>query len=97
MVWWLTSHKPSTLSGTKYGFYFSNYGLEVKTSLKFLYMSHVFEKAASMDTLRDKVSSFLKGPSWYPGTGRLGDRKTVPEVLQNNQYKIEFLKLCVFL
>ena len=33
-----------------------------------------------MKTLGDKVSSFLKGPGWFPGTERLGDLNMVPEV-----------------
>ena len=46
-------------------------------------MRNVLEKALGMDTLSDRFSSFLKGPSWYPGTERLGDRIAVPEV--NNE------------
>lgn len=49
--------------------------------LQLFYMKAVFEKACSMDNFSDKVSSFLKGPGWFPGTERLGDLQMVPEVI----------------
>ncbi len=33
-----------------------------------------------MSTFGDKVSAFLKGPGWFPGTPRLGDPSGVPEI-----------------
>ena len=44
------------------------------------YMKHVFEKSLGMKSWSDKISAFLKGPGWFPGTERLGDLSMVPEV-----------------
>ena len=44
------------------------------------YYGKVLEKARSMNNWSDKVSAFLKGPGWFPGTERLGDPMGVPEV-----------------
>ena len=54
---------------------------QMKYLFQLFYMKSVFEKACSMDNFSDKVSSFLKGPGWFPGTGRLGDLQMVPEVI----------------
>ena len=43
-------------------------------------MKHVFEKSLGMKSWSDKISAFLKGPGWFPGTERLGDLSMVPEV-----------------
>jgi len=43
------------------------------------YMKHVFEKSLGMKSWSDKISAFLKGPGWFPGTERLGDLSMVPE------------------
>lgn len=39
-----------------------------------------------MENLSDKVSSFLKGPSWHPGTSRLGDRNEIPQIPVREEY-----------
>ena len=44
------------------------------------YYGKVLEKARSMNNWSDKVSAFIKGPGWFPGTERLGDPTGVPEV-----------------
>ena len=44
------------------------------------YYGKIWEKAQTMNSFRDKVSAFLKGPGWFPGTPRLGDIKGVPKV-----------------
>lgn len=44
------------------------------------YFGKVWEKAQSMGNFWDKVSAFLKGPGWFPGTPRLGDLEMVEEV-----------------
>ena len=43
-------------------------------------MKYVFEKSLGMKSWSDKISAFLKGPGWFPGTERLGDLSMVPEV-----------------
>ena len=45
------------------------------------YYGKVLEKARSMNNWSDKVSAFIKGPGWFPGTERLGDPMGVPEVI----------------
>ena len=49
-------------------------------TFQLFYIKSVFDKGFGMNTLGDKVSSFLKGPGWFPGTERLGDLNMVPEV-----------------
>lgn len=39
-----------------------------------------------MDNWKDTLSAFLKGPGWFPGTGRLGDDSFVPEVPDRELY-----------
>ena len=33
-----------------------------------------------MTTFSDKISAFLRGPGWFPGTPRLGDPDDLPKV-----------------
>lgn len=39
-----------------------------------------------MDTIKDKISAFVKGPGWFPGTPRLGDINMVPEIQHREKY-----------
>ena len=39
-----------------------------------------------MDNFGDKISAFLKGPGWFPGTSRLGDPTGVPEIQHRQKY-----------
>ena len=39
-----------------------------------------------MDNWKDKVFAFIKGPGWFPGTGRLGDNNMVPETPHREKY-----------
>ena len=39
-----------------------------------------------MDNFGDKISAFLKGPGWFPGTPRLGDPTGVPEIQHRQKY-----------
>merc|ERR1719433_183080 len=50
------------------------------------YYGKVLEKARSMNNWSDKVSAFLKGPGWFPGTERLGDPMGVPEIQNRAKY-----------
>merc|ERR1719219_3275629 len=50
------------------------------------YYGKVLEKARSMNNWSDKVSAFLKGPGWFPGTERLGDPMGVPEIQDRAKY-----------
>ena len=70
-----------------------NFIIAVELALKILiksfqafYYGKVVEKANTMTTLTDKVSAFLKGPGWFPGTPRLGDPMGVPEIQQREKY-----------
>ena len=40
----------------------------------------------AMDTWTDRLSAFLKGPGWFPGTPRLGDLNAVPEIQSREKY-----------
>ena len=42
-----------------------------------------------MDNWSDKLSCFLKGPGWFPGTPRLGDPTQVPEIQDRDKYDPE--------
>lgn len=46
---------------------------------QFFYFYKVFEKASAMNNWVDKVSTFVKGPGWFPGTERLGDSNGIPK------------------
>jgi len=50
------------------------------------YYGKVLEKARSMSNWADFFSAFIKGPGWFPGTGRLGDISFVPENPQREKY-----------
>uniref|UniRef100_UPI0037E73E4F alkylglycerol monooxygenase n=1 Tax=Semicossyphus pulcher TaxID=241346 RepID=UPI0037E73E4F len=44
------------------------------------YYFYLLGKSKTYKTISDKVSTFLKGPSWSPGKGRLGDHVDNPVV-----------------
>merc|ERR1711970_1153219 len=50
------------------------------------YYGKVLEKARSMSNWTDFFSAFIKGPGWFPGTGRLGDVSFVPESPVRDKY-----------
>ena len=50
------------------------------------YYGKVFEKAASMNTIMEKIKALVFGPGWFPGTGRLGDPMGVPKVQDRKKY-----------
>ncbi|TRY69032.1 hypothetical protein TCAL_01416 [Tigriopus californicus] len=50
------------------------------------YYVKIVEKANTMDNWSDKLSAFLKGPGWFPGTPRLGDIMQVPERQNRKKY-----------
>ena len=39
-----------------------------------------------MNNWKDKISAFVKGPGWFPGTPRLGDPNGVPEIQNRQKY-----------
>ena len=43
-------------------------------------MREVFRKARSMTTWGDTFRALFYGPGWFPGTPRLGDPDTFPDV-----------------
>uniref|UniRef100_A0A8C7Z652 Transmembrane protein 195 n=1 Tax=Oryzias sinensis TaxID=183150 RepID=A0A8C7Z652_9TELE len=44
------------------------------------YYRYLWKKSKAYKTFSDKVSTFLKGPSWKPGKARLGDHVDNPKV-----------------
>lgn len=48
--------------------------------LQFFYFGAVFQKARSMSTCGDALRALFYGPGWFPGTPRLGDPDTFPDV-----------------
>ena len=50
------------------------------------YYGKVIEKAMSMNSFKEKVFAFIKGPGWFPGTPRLGDPMGVPEIQFREKY-----------
>jgi len=38
----------------------------------------------------DRISAFVKGPGWFPGTSRLGDLEMVPEVKTKKMINLQF-------
>ncbi|XP_014487580.1 PREDICTED: alkylglycerol monooxygenase-like isoform X2 [Dinoponera quadriceps] len=49
------------------------YGLVVNSrSFNPLYLQAIFQKSATMHSWWNKIGTFWKGPSWYPGAPRLG-------------------------
>ncbi|KAG7163829.1 Alkylglycerol monooxygenase-like 4 [Homarus americanus] len=48
--------------------------------LQFYYMVAVLRKAKSMTTWGDTLRALFYGPGWFPGTPRLGDPDTFPDV-----------------
>ncbi|XP_061573498.1 alkylglycerol monooxygenase [Cololabis saira] len=48
--------------------------------IQFHYYIYLWMKSNTYKTLRDKLSTFIKGPSWMPGKPRLGDHLEIPKV-----------------
>lgn len=48
--------------------------------LQIFYFGAVFRKARSMTTWGDSLRALFYGPGWFPGTPRLGDPDTFPDV-----------------
>ncbi|XP_047499124.1 alkylglycerol monooxygenase-like [Penaeus chinensis] len=48
--------------------------------LQFFYIHNIVRKARSMSTWGDFFRAFVCGPGWLPGTPRLGDLETFPDV-----------------
>lgn len=44
------------------------------------YFGAVFRKAQSMTTWGDTLRALFYGPGWFPGTPRLGDPNTFPDI-----------------
>lgn len=44
------------------------------------YFRAVFRKARSMTTWGDTLKALFYGPGWFPGTPRLGDPTTFPDI-----------------
>ncbi|XP_035020130.1 alkylglycerol monooxygenase [Hippoglossus stenolepis] len=44
------------------------------------YYSYLWKKSKTYKTISDKLSTFIKGPSWKPGKSRLGDYADNPKV-----------------
>lgn len=44
------------------------------------YYRYLWKKSKTFKTINDKVSTFLKGPSWRPGKPRLGDHANNPKI-----------------
>lgn len=53
------------------------------------YYGKVVEKAQMMTNWPDRISAFVKGPGWFPGTSRLGDLEMVPEIQDRKKYDPE--------
>ncbi|XP_024114373.1 alkylglycerol monooxygenase [Oryzias melastigma] len=48
--------------------------------VQFHYYRYLWKKSKAYRTFSDKLSTFLKGPSWKPGKARLGDHVDNPKV-----------------
>ncbi|XP_061676000.1 alkylglycerol monooxygenase isoform X1 [Syngnathoides biaculeatus] len=72
-----------TFSGEKekvvYGLVFPGNSFEIMSS-QFHYYLSLWRRSTTYSSLGDKVSTFVNGPSWIPGTPRLGNHDHVPEV-----------------
>lgn len=53
------------------------------------YYRYLWKKSKTFNTINNKLSTFLKGPSWRPGKPRLGDH--------DNNPKVSGEKSCVFI
>ncbi|XP_068616555.1 alkylglycerol monooxygenase [Brachionichthys hirsutus] len=49
-------------------------------SVQLHYYLYLWKMSKTYTTISNKLSTFLKGPSWAPGKPRLGDHKLVPKV-----------------
>ncbi|XP_064113079.1 alkylglycerol monooxygenase-like isoform X1 [Macrobrachium nipponense] len=48
--------------------------------MEFFYFKHLYQKARSMTTWKDSLKAIFYGPGWSPGTPRLGDPATFPDI-----------------
>lgn len=48
--------------------------------MEFFYFKIIYEKVKSMSTWGDKLKALFYGPGWAPGTHRLGDPDTFPDI-----------------
>ncbi|XP_077383304.1 alkylglycerol monooxygenase [Festucalex cinctus] len=62
-----------------YGLVFPSNSFEIITS-QFHYYLSLWRRSTTYSSLSDKVSTFVKGPSWTPGNPRLGNYSHVPKV-----------------
>ncbi|XP_077577245.1 alkylglycerol monooxygenase [Stigmatopora nigra] len=62
-----------------YGLVYPSNSFEIMTS-QFHYYSSLWRKSTTYSSLTDKLSTFIKGPSWTPGAPRLGNYDHVPKV-----------------
>ncbi|XP_077454773.1 alkylglycerol monooxygenase [Stigmatopora argus] len=62
-----------------YGLVYPSNSFEIMTS-QFHYYSSLWRRSTTYASLADKVSTFVKGPSWTPGDPRLGNYDHVPKV-----------------
>uniref|UniRef100_A0A7N8WPC8 Alkylglycerol monooxygenase n=1 Tax=Mastacembelus armatus TaxID=205130 RepID=A0A7N8WPC8_9TELE len=49
-------------------------------SVQLHYYLYLWERSTTYKTIWDKLSTFIKGPSWTPGKSRLGDHADIPKV-----------------
>lgn len=50
------------------------------------YYRYLWKKSKTFNTINNKLSTFLKGPSWSPGKPRLGDHKKNPKVSREKSF-----------
>ncbi|XP_061631560.1 alkylglycerol monooxygenase isoform X3 [Phyllopteryx taeniolatus] len=62
-----------------YGLVFPNNSFEIMSS-QFHYYLSLWRRSTTYSSHTDKVSTFVNGPSWRPGTPRLGNHDHVPKV-----------------
>ncbi|XP_068220767.1 alkylglycerol monooxygenase-like [Palaemon carinicauda] len=48
--------------------------------MEFYYFKHLYQKAKGMTNWRDSFKAIFFGPGWSPGTPRLGDPATFPDI-----------------
>ncbi|CAB3255911.1 unnamed protein product [Arctia plantaginis] len=62
--------------------------------LQTFYSKYVVEKVRKMDTFGNKVRAVLWGPSWEPGTPRLGDEDEKIDVESRDKYDVQLPIWC---
>ncbi|XP_051921843.1 alkylglycerol monooxygenase [Hippocampus zosterae] len=62
-----------------YGLVYPSNSFEIITS-QFHYYLSLWRRSTTYSSLADKVSTFVKGPSWTPGNPRLGNYNLVPKL-----------------